>query len=171
MESEEPGLPSLHPDDGEEGMEADRQEPWDFAAFAAKVRQAETYGRWMFLLDQHEKTGEYSPVRDSRQWQEFLQEAEAVLPGHQEALCRKYPALTIRDLFCCYLYMLDFSDETVRFFDKPLAPGDKVRVIKGPLTNLEGELIHVDGKSQILVRIQQLGSASVDIPAGYVEKI
>ena len=112
-ESEEPGLPSLHPDGWEEGMEADRQEPWDFAAFAAKVRQAETYGRWMFLLDQHEKTGEYSPVRDSRQWQEFLQEAEALLPGHQEALCRKYPALTIRDLFCCYLYMLDFSDEQV----------------------------------------------------------
>lgn len=70
-----------------------------------------------------------------------------------------------------FRFMLDFSDETVRFFDKPLAPGDKVRVIKGPLTNLEGELIHVDGKSQILVRIQQLGSASVDIPAGYVEKI
>lgn len=112
-ESEEPGLPSLHPDDWEGGMEADRQEPWDFAAFAAKVRQAETYGRWMFILDQYEKTGEYSPVRDSRQWQEFLQEVEALLPGHQEALCRKYPALTIRDLFCCYLYMLDFSDEQV----------------------------------------------------------
>lgn len=84
--------------------------------------------------------------------------------------CTKQPA-TIPDYeMDRFRFMLDFSDETVQFTDKPLATGDKVHVIKGPLTGLEGELAYVDGKSRIIVRIQQLGSASVEIPANYVEK-
>lgn len=70
-----------------------------------------------------------------------------------------------------FKFMLDFSEKTVHFIDKPLAPGDKVKVIKGPLAGLEGELICLDNKSEIVVRINQLGSASVEIPGGYVEKI
>lgn len=70
-----------------------------------------------------------------------------------------------------FKFMLDFSDEAVHFLDRALAPGDKIRVIKGPLSGLEGEMIHLDRKTQIVVRIRQLGSASVEIPAGYIEKI
>ena len=35
----------------------------------------------------------------------------------------------------------------------PLARGEKVRVVKGPLTGLVGELVNVDGKSKIAVRL------------------
>lgn len=52
-----------------------------------------------------------------------------------------------------------------------MARGEKVRVIKGPLTGLVGELVHVDGKSKIAVRLNMLGCACVDMPVGYVEPI
>ncbi len=70
-----------------------------------------------------------------------------------------------------FKFMLDFSEETVHFIDKPLAPGDKIRVIKGPLAGLEGELAYLNGKSQIIVRMQQLGSVSVEMPVGCIEKM
>ena len=53
----------------------------------------------------------------------------------------------------------------------PLARGEKVRVVKGPLTGLVGELVNVDGKSKIAVRLNMLGCACVNMPIGYVEAI
>ena len=53
--------------------------------------------------------------------------------------------------------------------DTPLARGEKVRVIKGPLSGLVGELVTVGGKSKIAVRLNMLGCACVDMPIGYVE--
>lgn len=70
-----------------------------------------------------------------------------------------------------FRFMLDFSDEAVHFCSDSFCPGEKVRVLKGPLKDLEGELVSVDGKHELRVRIEQLGCAVVDIPAGYVEKI
>ena len=60
-----------------------------------------------------------------------------------------------------FKFMLDYSDE----------PGEKVRVIKGPLAGLEGELVNVDGKSKVAVRLTMLGCACVDIPVGCVEPV
>ena len=47
----------------------------------------------------------------------------------------------------------------------------KIRVIKGSLAGLEGEMVHIDGKSKIAIRIEQLGCAVVELKASYVEKI
>lgn len=69
-----------------------------------------------------------------------------------------------------FMFMLDYSDEAVHFISEPLQAGEKIQVIKGPLTGLEGELAEVDGKSQVIVRIDQLGCASVELPIGYIEK-
>ena len=38
----------------------------------------------------------------------------------------------------------------------PLAPGDAVKVIKGPLAGLEGELVILNGKSKVAVRLDKL---------------
>ena len=54
-------------------------------------------------------------------------------------------------------------------FTSPLEPGQTIKVIKGPLFGLEGELIDVKGKSKVVVRLDILGCAGVDKPAGYVE--
>ena len=70
-----------------------------------------------------------------------------------------------------YSVMLDYSEDTVRFISEPLKPGEKVEVVKGPLAGLKGELIDTDGKCQMSVRLNMLGCAMVDMPAGYLKKI
>lgn len=69
-----------------------------------------------------------------------------------------------------FRFMLDYSPEAVEMCSAPLAPGDAVKVIKGPLAGLEGELITVNGKSKVAVRLDMLGCAYVDVPIGFVEK-
>ncbi len=65
-----------------------------------------------------------------------------------------------------FRFMLDYSPEAVEMCSTPLAPGDAVKVIKGPLAGLEGELITVNGKSKVAVRLDMLGCAHVDVPIG-----
>ena len=47
-----------------------------------------------------------------------------------------------------FVFMLDYSEEAICMNSSPLARGEKVRVVKGPLTGLVGELVNVDGKKQ-----------------------
>lgn len=68
-----------------------------------------------------------------------------------------------------FRFMLDFSEFPIAFNTTGLQLGEKVRVVKGPLSGLEGELVTIDGKSNIIVRICQLGCASVEINASMVE--
>jgi len=70
-----------------------------------------------------------------------------------------------------FRFMLDFSDAAVNFSNETFNVGEKVKVIKGPLKGLMGELINVNGKSGIAVRIEQLGFATVEIAVGMIEKI
>ncbi len=70
-----------------------------------------------------------------------------------------------------FKFMLDYSEEAISMNTVPLVPGEKVCVIKGPLTGLEGELVTVNGKTKVVVRMDALGCASVDIPIGFVERI
>ena len=81
------------------------------------------------------------------------------------------PAIIPDDQMERFKFMLDHSEEAVLLNDAPLAPGEKVRVIKGALTGLEGELITINGKTRVAVRIDLFGCASVKIPIGYVERI
>lgn len=64
-----------------------------------------------------------------------------------------------------------YSKDVISMNSAPLARGEKVRVIKGPLTGLVGELVTVDGKSKIAVRLNMLGCACADMPVGYVEPV
>ena len=81
------------------------------------------------------------------------------------------PAVIPDDQMARFRFMLDYSDETICMNSSPLARGEKVQVIKGPLQGLVGELVNVDGKSKIAVRLNMLGCACVDMPIGYVEPI
>lgn len=44
-----------------------------------------------------------------------------------------------------FMFLLDFSPESIELVNKNLKHGDRVRVIKGPLTGLEGELLRIKG--------------------------
>ena len=81
------------------------------------------------------------------------------------------PAVIPDEQMARFRFMLDYSAESVSMNSSPLARGEQVRVIKGPLTGLVGELVNVDGKSKIAVRLNMLGCACVDMPIGYVEPV
>lgn len=70
-----------------------------------------------------------------------------------------------------FKFMLDYSDETISMSTSPLSPGEKIRVIKGPLSGLQGELVNVNGKAKVAVRLTMLGCACVDMPIGCIEPI
>ena len=70
-----------------------------------------------------------------------------------------------------FRFMLDYSEEAVEMCSERIQPGEQVKVIKGPLTGLTGELITMDGKSKVAVRINMLGAAMVEVPVGFVERI
>ena len=81
------------------------------------------------------------------------------------------PAVIPDDQMARFRFMLDYSEEAICMNSAPLARGEKVRVVKGPLTGLVGELVTVDGRSKIAVRLNMLGCACADMPVGYVEQI
>ena len=62
-----------------------------------------------------------------------------------------------------FRFLLDFSEN--------IKAGDLVRVVKGSLRGMEGELIRHKGVTKVLVRIDMLGCAMVNIPASFVEKL
>ena len=79
------------------------------------------------------------------------------------------PAVIPDDQMARFRFMLDYSEEAICMNSAPLSRGEKVRVVKGPLTGLVGELVMVDGRSKIAVRLNMLGCACADMPVGYVE--
>lgn len=69
-----------------------------------------------------------------------------------------------------FRFMLDHSESAVTFSVEDLRPGEKVRVIKGSLAGLEGELVTINGSARVAIRIEQLGCAVVEICPSMVEK-
>lgn len=70
-----------------------------------------------------------------------------------------------------FRFMLDNAEGSVAFNTSNLQPGEQVRVIKGPLAGLTGELLTVDGKSSIAIRIDQLGCAVVEMSPIFLNKL
>lgn len=70
-----------------------------------------------------------------------------------------------------FRFMVDNSETSVNFNELDFQPGEKVVVLKGSLAGLEGELVTINGKSNIAIRIEQLGCAIVEINASYVKKV
>lgn len=58
------------------------------------------------------------------------------------------PAVIPDEQMAQFRFMLDYSQEAVEMCSAPLAPGDAVKVIKGPLAGLEGELVILNGKAK-----------------------
>lgn len=69
-------------------------------------------------------------------------------------------------------FMLGQSDMPVGFVQGPLKKGDEVRVVRGSLRGLEG-IMHTDseGKSALVVRLDVLGGALVQIHPSDLERI
>jgi len=71
-----------------------------------------------------------------------------------------------------FMFLLDFSESTIRIVNGNLRRGDRVRVIKGDFAGIEGELVRIKGHKRVVVRLEGLFSlATAYIPGAYLEKI
>lgn len=70
-----------------------------------------------------------------------------------------------------FMFVLDLSPESIRQCSETYVPGDKVRIIKGELAGVEGEMVRVEGKTHVLLKIPQVLVVSVKVPKSYLEKI
>jgi len=70
-----------------------------------------------------------------------------------------------------FRFMVTRSREKVAVVGERLAPGDRVRVVNGPLSGLEAELVEVNGEKSLSVKMGVLGTAYATISPDSVEKI
>ncbi len=83
------------------------------------------------------------------------------------------PIVIPDDQMARFRFMLDYSEDTIHMNTDgtSLMRGEEICVIKGPLAGLIGELITMDGKSKVVLRLNMFGYACVDMPIGYVEPL
>jgi transcriptional antiterminator RfaH len=64
------------------------------------------------------------------------------------------------------------TEADIEVTTEKLSPGDKVRVVSGPMHGLEGALVDYRGNHRVMVRIDHIGQQLlVSIPAGFLETI
>lgn len=70
------------------------------------------------------------------------------------------------------MFLLDVSAKGVEVLNKDLKPGDRVRVIKGPLAGLEGELMRIRGHKRVVIRLSGVASIATSyVPGSFLERI
>ena len=67
--------------------------------------------------------------------------------------------------------MVDRSDRKVAISSEPLVPGDRVRVVSGPLEGYECELVKVSDRRCLAVRLGNAGVATMDLALDDVIKV
>lgn len=84
-----------------------------------------------------------------------------------------HPLATIPDTQIEKLkFMTGNSDNPVYFYNTPYIKGERVRVVRGRLSGLEGEVRSIDDKhSEIIVNLDSLGNARLTIETINVEKL
>ena len=84
----------------------------------------------------------------------------------------RHPIATIPDHQMQTLrFMLYNAESPVNFWASPLHLGDRIRVVRGSLKGLEGNVTRLDGNSYLVVNVDFLGSAMVNISSDDIEKI
>ena len=69
------------------------------------------------------------------------------------------------------MFMLGRAERPVSFVEQPLKVGDRIRVIRGPLTGLEGNYMRDGRASYIVVNLDLLGFTLTEVQHNDVEKI
>ena len=72
-----------------------------------------------------------------------------------------------------FIFFVDFASDSFRVINDKLKPGDRVRIIKGELAGIEGELIRIKGHKRVVVRLNGLFSVAANsyLPKHYLERI
>lgn len=67
-----------------------------------------------------------------------------------------------------FMLVLDWSPDSLCLSEIPLCPGSKVKVVKGELAGVEGELLSKPTRTYVVVRIGGLLAAKVKVPKSYL---
>ena len=67
-----------------------------------------------------------------------------------------------------FMRILDLSPDAECLTTVPLAKGDRVKVVKGALSGVEGDIVEMHGSLYLVVSVLSLLSARVEIPRSYV---
>ena len=70
-----------------------------------------------------------------------------------------------------FMRVLDMSKDEGGLVDSPVVPGDKVRVTKGDLAGVEGNVLETSDSTYIVVTLFDFLQAKAHIPRAWLEKI
>ncbi|MBV4021593.1 transcriptional regulator, partial [Bacteroides eggerthii] len=70
-----------------------------------------------------------------------------------------------------FMFVMDLNPDGVSFDNGSLVVGDRVRVVKGDLTGVEGEVATNANRTYVVIRIKDILTASVKVPKSYLKII
>ena len=70
-----------------------------------------------------------------------------------------------------FMFVMDLNPDGVNFDNEPFAIGDKVKVVKGDFSGIEGEVATEANKTYVVIRIKGVLIASVKVPKSYLKFI
>lgn len=70
-----------------------------------------------------------------------------------------------------FMFVMDLNPDGVSFDNDSLAVGNKVKVVKGDFSGIEGEVATDANKTYVVIRIKGLLSASIKVPKSYLKII
>ena len=70
-----------------------------------------------------------------------------------------------------FMFVMDLNPNGVNFDNEPFAIGDKVKVVKGDFSGIEGEVATEANKTYVVIRIKGVLVASVKVPKSYLKFI
>ena len=70
-----------------------------------------------------------------------------------------------------FMFVMDLNPDGVCFDIEPLTVGRKVKVIKGELSGVEGEVATESNRTYVVIRITGVLVASVKVPKSYLKII
>lgn len=70
-----------------------------------------------------------------------------------------------------FMFVMDLNPDGVSFDNDSLSVGNKVKVVKGDFSGIEGEVATDANKTYVVIRIKGLLSASVKVPKSYLKII
>ncbi|MBQ9547621.1 MAG: UpxY family transcription antiterminator [Bacteroidales bacterium] len=83
-----------------------------------------------------------------------------------------YTAAVIRDAEMeTFQAMVELGGEKVELSAAPIAPGDRVRIVSGPLAGRQCEVVQVGSRHCVVARLGLIGTATMELSTATLEKI
>jgi transcription termination/antitermination protein NusG len=158
-----------------------------FAVYTAPRAEKKASERWTLAGIEH-----YLPLQKvKRQWSDRVKEVEVpvvngyifvrVAPNAIDQVLKVYGIIAFVKEFhkpvaipdkqlAMLRFMVESSLEPVDFSAEELVKGETIRVVKGELKGIVGELVNVQGKHKVVIRINKLGYATTTVSLSNIQR-